>query len=110
MVKRGKPLDWTDPTLLRNVDIWRVRLPDGASLRCDLLFPGKASWIEQPVPRRNLSLVRYWPLARSAWHFLREARLGVGNATRRLLTAAPSSEPRAIIVGAPSSKVIMYLR
>jgi hypothetical protein len=61
-----------DEQLLRDLDIWRVRSSESIQLRRDVLFPGRAGWSDQPVPPEQISRVRYWRLARNAWHYLRK--------------------------------------
>ena len=55
-----------------DVDIWRVRLPADARLRCDVLFQGKAGWIEEQVPPENLSRVMFWRWTYDLWCFARK--------------------------------------
>jgi hypothetical protein len=55
VIKSGEAPEWIDADLLPNVDIWRVRLPVGARLRYDVLFPGKAGWIQDPAGGRVFS-------------------------------------------------------
>ena len=44
------------------LDIWRVELPGGIQLFRDVLFPGRAVWTLDSIPRRNVSLVKAWQL------------------------------------------------
>lgn len=61
-----------DTALMKQLDIWRVSLPTSCLLRRDVLFPGRAGWTDQAIPRRQLKLVRWWRQARGAWRFLRQ--------------------------------------
>jgi hypothetical protein len=59
-----------DQQLLLDLDIWRVHVPD-LRLRRDVLFPGRAGWSDQSIPRDKLSRVRFWRQSRWGWHVLR---------------------------------------
>lgn len=66
------PSERVDLELQRNTDIWRVRLPNDARLRHDVLFTDKAGWLEQHISPERLSRVRYWRITRHIWWFLRK--------------------------------------
>jgi hypothetical protein len=69
--RNGKLIHRFDEALMAQIDIWRVRLPGGLVLHRDVLFPGRAGWTDQPIPRRFLTRVRWWRVTRCAWHVLR---------------------------------------
>jgi len=65
------PISPVDENLIRQLDIWRVWLPGKVVLHRDILFPGRAGWTDQPIPRPCVSRVWYWREARCFWYFLR---------------------------------------
>ena len=71
--KDGKALRLIDMNLMRQLDVWRVRLPDIMVLRRDVLFPGRAGWTDQAIPRGHVSLVCCWRLRRAVWRLMRKA-------------------------------------
>jgi hypothetical protein len=44
----------------KNLDIYRVRVPDGVKFYRDVLFPGKAVWCESPFASDRLQLMTKW--------------------------------------------------
>jgi hypothetical protein len=70
--ENGKLIHSIDNVQMNQLDIWKVRLPEGLVLHRDVLFPGRAGWTDQPIPRQCVSLVRGWRLMRHGWLFLRK--------------------------------------
>jgi hypothetical protein len=58
-----------------DLDIWRVRIPNGMHLHRDVLFPGKAVWTDQSFSKQSVRRVRTWTILERVVRFLRRRGL-----------------------------------